>query len=84
VAPYVRSCHCKDGTWSDQPGVEWGKETPLGQGDVNIEKFVGILNETGYGGPLTIEREISGAKQIEDIRAGLEYLKQIKARLGIT
>jgi sugar phosphate isomerase/epimerase len=83
VAAYVRSCHAKDGTWSDEPGVVWGKEVPLGQGEVDIESFVGILNETGYDGPLTIEREISGAKQIEDIRAGIEYLKQIKARLGI-
>jgi len=83
VAPYVRSCHCKDGTWSAQPGVEWGKEVPLGQGDVDIEQFVTVLNETGYVGPLTIEREISGDRQIEDIRAGLEYLRQLKARLGI-
>ena len=83
VGDYVWSCHAKDGTWSDQPGVEWGKEVPLGQGDVNIERFVGILDEIGYDGPLTIEREISGAKQIEDIRAGIEYLNQVKARLGI-
>ena len=83
VAAYVRSCHCKDATWSERPGVEWGKEVPLGQGDVDIGQFVGILNETGYSGPLTIEREISGAQQIEDIRAGLEYLRQLKAKLGI-
>lgn len=83
VGAFVRSCHAKDGTWSDQPGVEWGREVPLGQGDVNIEQFVATLNEIGYDGPLTIEREISGEKQIEDIRVGIEYLAQVKARLGI-
>ena len=24
VGKYVRSIHCKDATWSDQPGVTWG------------------------------------------------------------
>jgi len=83
VGQYVRSCHCKDAVWSDDPGQVWGREVPLGQGDVNIEQFVSILNEIGYTGPLTIEREVSGARQIEDIRAGLELLRGIKARLNI-
>jgi len=83
VGKYVKSCHCKDATWSAKPGVDWGKEVPLGQGDVNIERFVGILNELGYGGPLTIEREISGERQTADIKAGVKLLKEIKARLGI-
>jgi len=83
VGPYVRSCHCKDAVWSDAPGEEWGEEVPLGQGDVNIEGFVSILNGLGYSGPLTIEREVSGARQIEDIKAGIELLRDIKARLGI-
>jgi len=83
VGAYVKSCHCKDGTWSDQPGKEWGLEVPLGQGAVDIGKFVAILNELGYTGPLTIEREVSGERQITDIKAGIELLRDIKARLGI-
>jgi len=83
VGPYVRSCHCKDAVWSAAPGEEWGEEVPLGQGDVNIEEFVSILNGLGYTGPLTIEREVSGARQIEDIKAGIELLRDIKANLGI-
>ncbi len=83
VGKYVKSCHCKDGTWSAKPGVEWGAEVPLGKGDVNIERFVAILNELGYTGPLTIEREISGERQTADIRAGVQLLKDIKAKLGI-
>lgn len=58
VGKYVRSVHCKDGTWSDQPGVTWGREVPLGEGDVNIREYLLALKEIGYAGPLTIEREI--------------------------
>lgn len=83
VGKHVKSCHCKDGTWSEKPGEEWGLEVPLGQGDVNIEKFVATLDELGYTGPLTIEREVSGERQITDIKAGLELLRDIKATLGI-
>jgi sugar phosphate isomerase/epimerase len=83
VGKYVKSCHCKDATWSSKPGVEWGVEVPLGQGDVNIEKFVTILNELGYTGPLTIEREISRERQTTDIKAGIKVLRDIRVRLGI-
>lgn len=58
VGHLVRSVHCKDATWSDQPGVTWGEEVPLGQGQVNIEGYLTALKEIGYRGPLTIEREI--------------------------
>lgn len=58
VGAHVRSVHCKDGTWSDKPGETWGSEVPLGQGDVGMEQYLRTLQEIGYSGPLTIEREI--------------------------
>jgi sugar phosphate isomerase/epimerase len=58
VGRYVKSIHCKDGKWSDQPGVTWGQEVRLGDGDVGIERYLQTLKEIGYDGPLTIEREI--------------------------
>src|SRR5208283_2835024 len=58
VGRYVRSVHCKDGKWAAHPGEEWGAEVPLGEGDVGMEQFLRTLNEIGYLGPLTIEREI--------------------------
>ncbi|MCC6510154.1 MAG: sugar phosphate isomerase/epimerase [Pirellulaceae bacterium] len=58
VGKYVRSVHCKDATWSDQPGVTWGREVALGEGQVNFEAYLTTLREIGYRGPLTIEREI--------------------------
>jgi sugar phosphate isomerase/epimerase len=83
VGSHLKSCHCKDAVWSAEPTVEFGEEVPLGQGDVNIEQFVATLDELGYAGPLTIEREISGDQQMADIKAGVELLRDIKARLGI-
>ena len=33
-------------------------EVPLGEGDVGMETYLRTLNDLGYTGPLTIEREI--------------------------
>lgn len=81
VGKYVKSVHCKDAKWSANPGKEWGVETPLGEGDVNIELFLSTLKEIGYFGPLTIEREISGEQQKKDIAAAVQLLKELRAKL---
>jgi sugar phosphate isomerase/epimerase len=78
IASYVRSVHCKDGKWSDQPGVTWGVETPLGEGDVDIAEFINILKEIGYTGPLTIEREVAGEQQKTDIRNAVQLLRRLR------
>lgn len=84
VGRYVRSVHCKDAKWAARPGEEWGAETPLGQGDVGMERFLRTLQEIGYDGPLTIEREIpqDPQRQKQEIGAGLRLLEEIKRRLG--
>ena len=56
---------------------------PLGEGAVNIREFVRTLKDLGYTGPLTIEREVSGERQIADIRKGIELLRSIRKELGI-
>ena len=58
VGRWVKSVHCKDGTWAAHPGQEWGTEVPLGEGDVGMERYLRTLDKIGYRGPLTIEREI--------------------------
>jgi sugar phosphate isomerase/epimerase len=80
LGPYVRSVHCKDAKWSDQPGVTWGTEVPLGQGDVGFAAFLGGLAEIGYQGPLTIEREIPREpdRQEEEIRQAADLLNRLK------
>jgi len=81
----VRSIHCKDATWSDEPGVTWGAEVPLGQGDVGMETYLRTLKKIGYTGPLTIEREIpqEPARQKAEISGALDLLQSLKTNIGI-
>ncbi|MCC9643101.1 sugar phosphate isomerase/epimerase [Rhodopirellula sp. JC740] len=83
VGPYVRSVHCKDGTWSDQPGVTFGREVPLGQGDVGMENYLQTLKDIGYTGPLTIEREIpeDPARQKAEIGDAVQLLTEIRSQM---
>jgi len=76
LGKYVIGVHCKDGKRPERKG-ELGKEYPLGEGDVGIEKFIDKLKKIGYTGPLTIEREISGEKQIRDILKAKELLQKL-------
>ncbi len=76
LGKYVIGVHCKDGKRPERKG-ELGKEYPLGEGDVGIEKFVDKLRKIGYTGHLTIEREISGKKQIRDILKAKELLQKL-------
>ncbi|MBN2577446.1 MAG: sugar phosphate isomerase/epimerase [Pirellulales bacterium] len=80
---YVRSVHCKDAKWSERPGVEWGAEVPLGEGDVGLENFLRTLGEIGYAGPLTIEREIPRQphRQKAEIGRGLRVLEELKVKI---
>lgn len=49
-------------------------EVPLGEGSVNWEAYLKALDEIGYKGFLTIEREV-GANPENDIRKAVEFLK---------
>lgn len=84
VGKHVRSVHCKDATWSDQPGKTWGAEVPLGEGAVDIRKYLQTLDEIGYRGPLTIEREIpqDPERQLQEIGAAVELLRNLKSELA--
>ena len=53
-------------------------ETPLGQGSVDFDRYLGALKEIGYKGFLTIEREV-GEDPTADIRLAVDFLK---ARIG--
>ncbi len=83
VGRFVRSVHCKDAKWAARPGQEWGAEVPLGKGDVGFEVFLRTLDELGYCGPLTIEREIpqEPQRQKEEIGAGIRLLNSLKTKI---
>ncbi|MGC8861793.1 MAG: sugar phosphate isomerase/epimerase family protein [Armatimonadota bacterium] len=76
LGPYVKGVHAKDGEYPTKPG-ELGVEKPLGEGRVNFPVFISRLKSFGYRGALTIEREISGPQQIEDIRKGIKFLEPL-------
>ncbi|EAQ77622.1 sugar phosphate isomerase/epimerase family protein [Blastopirellula marina] len=84
VGKHVGSVHCKDAKWSDEPGVTWGSETPLGEGDVGMEEFLRTVKEIGYTGPLTIEREIpqEPERQKAEIGAAVELLTALRTKIG--
>ena len=81
LMPWIDGVHCKDGRWPTQPG-QLGEETPLGEGDVNLREWLKRLLELGYRGPLTIEREISGEQQKQDILSGSALLEGVLREFG--
>lgn len=58
---HVISVHGKDGDWPDasKPG-SLGCERLLGEGSVDIPKFMAALKETGYTGPICVESGVHG------------------------
>lgn len=70
VGRHVIGAHAKDGLWPTDEARSrggLGTETPLGEGAVGIPNFIAKLKEIGYTGALTIEREIEGDQQTQDI-----------------
>ncbi len=76
LGPYVQGIHAKDGLWPTNP-KELGKEVPIGEGKVDFPRIIARLKELNYRGAVTIEREISGPKQVEDVRAAKAYLEKL-------
>jgi len=51
-------------------------ETPLGEGSVDFTRYLKALEETGYSGYLTIEREVGDSPE-KDIRMAIEFLRKL-------
>ena len=75
-APYVQGIHAKDGLFPTDP-KELGKEVPIGQGQVDFPRIIQRLKELNYQGAMTIEREISGPQQVEDVKAAKAFLEKL-------
>jgi sugar phosphate isomerase/epimerase len=83
LAPRVFTVHCKDGDWP-QAGIPGalGKERALGEGSVGIGRFLEALLQSGYKGPLSIEREASdSARRMKDIASAIRLLADLKSQL---
>jgi len=76
LGPYVQGIHAKDGLWPTNPR-ELGQEVSIGKGKVDFPRIIRRLKELNYRGAVTIEREISGPRQVEDVRAAKVYLEKL-------
>lgn len=56
---------------------EFFREVPLGEGTVNFDEYFKALQEIGYTGYLTIEREVGDQPEI-DIRKAVQFIKRYK------
>lgn len=86
---YIVHTHAKDGRqlFYMDPEIVYGmvkshivtgpsfEEVPLGEGSVNWDEYLKALNEIGYKGFLTIEREV-GDDPEADIRKAVVFLKE--------
>ena len=85
---YIVHTHAKDGKqlFYKDPEIVYGMkpdvivtgnsfiEVPLGEGSVPYPEYLAALEEIGYNGFLTIEREV-GDDPEKDIRAAVQFLK---------
>jgi sugar phosphate isomerase/epimerase len=79
LAPYVVSVHAKDG---DPPPAAFpdrlGTERPLGDGSVDIPRFIATLRRCGYTGTVNVEREIDDPRRrMDDIRRAVQLLRKL-------
>lgn len=63
-----------DGGIGDVRIWECFSELPLGQGNVDYDKYLAALKDIGYDGFLTIEREV-GENPAADIKLAVDFLK---------
>lgn len=78
IGKLVRGMHAKDGLFPTDP-KQLGTEVPIGKGRVDFPKLFRLLKGLNYRGPVTIEREISGPQQLEDVRKEKIYLEKLIA-----
>ena len=76
LGPYIQGIHAKDGLWPTN-ARDLGREVPIGKGKVDFPRIIARLKEMNYRGAVTIEREISGPQQMEDVRASKVYLEKL-------
>jgi len=72
LAPYIVHTHAKDGVRTPEGKAQ---EVPLGEGGVDWPAYLGALEEAGYTGYFTIEREV-GDDPVADITRAINFLRR--------
>ena len=73
--------HFAEGGIEDINLGEYFLETPLGEGQVDFDKYLKALTAIGFDGFLTIEREV-GENPEKDIKAAVDFLNTKLKKLG--
>lgn len=74
VGPYIAHTHAKDGLpYSEENRF---REVPLGEGHVDFPAWLKALEDAGYSGFLTIEREV-GQDRIGDTSRAVQFLRNL-------
>jgi sugar phosphate isomerase/epimerase len=76
LGPWLKQCHIKDAV-KTKTRARWGKEVPVGEGEVNWEAFLRILIKLNFQGNLAVERE-AGNHVVGDIQKARRHLAAIK------
>lgn len=76
---YIVHTHVKDGIRLAEPlpNGRRSKEVPLGEGDVLFARYFPMIEQIGYTGYLTIERE-TGDQPEADIQKAVQFIKNYK------
>ena len=73
----IKVVHCKDAN-PPEAGAARGRETPLGRGSTHFASLLGNLLDSGFRGPLVIERELPpGPEQERDVAEAARFLLTI-------
>jgi L-ribulose-5-phosphate 3-epimerase len=75
LGPWLKQCHIKDANRTQTPGT-WGAEVPVGTGQVDWPAFFRTLNELGFTGNLSIERE-AGNQRVADIITARQLVEKL-------
>ncbi len=75
LAPRLKQCHLKDAIITRQPGT-WGKEVPLGSGQVDWKAFFRTVEQVNFSGYLAIERE-AGNQRMQDIKTASQFAQSL-------
>jgi L-ribulose-5-phosphate 3-epimerase len=74
---YIKLVNAKDAFYPVDP-KNLGREVQIGQGKVDFPSFIRKLKETGYKGPVIIEREATKGEQWEkDVCQSREFLEKL-------
>jgi sugar phosphate isomerase/epimerase len=74
LGPWLRQVHIKDAVRAKLPG-SWGREVPVGSGEIDWPAFLGALRQLRFAGPLVIERE-AGNDRVADVLTARSVLEK--------